>query len=204
MATQASAVTFLSMPGQGYQDGLGFVQNYFVNPLALDPDRGGVPPDVPPAQRVHGVRVPGLPVRCKDPAAWGAALFLLQCGLQAGITVYAVPAIIPPTAPHCAHRRHDPAHGDRRDRLHGRGRQPGSERDAKVPARRDLLRDARGLRRPARPDAARGRARPRPAPWPAAFTSSTGWTSRSTRAGAATPSGPACWGASSCAVILRH
>lgn len=29
MATQASAVTFLSMPGQGYQDGLGFVQNYF-------------------------------------------------------------------------------------------------------------------------------------------------------------------------------
>ncbi len=35
MATQASAVTFLSMPGQGYQDGLGFVQNYFGAPLAL-------------------------------------------------------------------------------------------------------------------------------------------------------------------------
>ena len=29
MATQASAITFISTPGQGYQDGLGFVQNYF-------------------------------------------------------------------------------------------------------------------------------------------------------------------------------
>src|SRR6202008_2353214 len=35
MATQASAITFLSTPGQGYQDGLGFVQNYFGAPLAL-------------------------------------------------------------------------------------------------------------------------------------------------------------------------
>src|SRR5262249_43467826 len=35
MATQASAITFISTPGQGYQDGLGFVQNYFGAPLAL-------------------------------------------------------------------------------------------------------------------------------------------------------------------------
>jgi ABC-type microcin C transport system permease subunit YejE len=35
MATQASAVTFLSTPGQGYQGGLGFVQIYFGMPLAL-------------------------------------------------------------------------------------------------------------------------------------------------------------------------
>ena len=35
MATQASAVTFLSTPGQGYENGLGFVQNYFGAPLAL-------------------------------------------------------------------------------------------------------------------------------------------------------------------------
>src|ERR1700736_1197697 len=35
MATQASAITFLSTPGQGYEDGLGFVQNYFGLPLAL-------------------------------------------------------------------------------------------------------------------------------------------------------------------------
>ena len=29
MATQASATTFLSTPGQGYESGMGFVQNYF-------------------------------------------------------------------------------------------------------------------------------------------------------------------------------
>jgi hypothetical protein len=32
MATQASAITFLSTPGQGYESGLGFVQNYFGAP----------------------------------------------------------------------------------------------------------------------------------------------------------------------------
>src|SRR5437764_11031925 len=35
MATQASAITFMSTPGQGFQDGLGFVQFYFGLPLAL-------------------------------------------------------------------------------------------------------------------------------------------------------------------------
>ena len=35
MATQASAITFLSTPGQGYASGLGFVQNYFGAPFAL-------------------------------------------------------------------------------------------------------------------------------------------------------------------------
>ena len=35
MATQASAITFLSTPGQGYLGGLGFVQVYFGLPLAL-------------------------------------------------------------------------------------------------------------------------------------------------------------------------
>ena len=35
MATQASAITFLSTPGQGYESGLGFVQNYFGAPFAL-------------------------------------------------------------------------------------------------------------------------------------------------------------------------
>ena len=34
-ATQASAVTFLSIPGQGFESGLGFVQNYFGLPFAL-------------------------------------------------------------------------------------------------------------------------------------------------------------------------
>lgn len=35
MATQASAITFLSTPGQAYHDGMGFVQFYFGLPIAI-------------------------------------------------------------------------------------------------------------------------------------------------------------------------
>src|SRR5438128_1178691 len=35
MATQASAITFLSMHGQAYDDGLGFIQFYFGLPIAM-------------------------------------------------------------------------------------------------------------------------------------------------------------------------
>src|SRR4051812_48351107 len=35
MATQASAITFLSTPGQAYEDGLGFIQFYFGLPIAM-------------------------------------------------------------------------------------------------------------------------------------------------------------------------
>src|SRR5436190_888445 len=35
MGTQASAVTFLSAPGQAYTEGMGFVQYYFGLPLAM-------------------------------------------------------------------------------------------------------------------------------------------------------------------------
>ena len=35
MATQASAITFLSTPGQAYNDGMGFVQFYFGLPFAM-------------------------------------------------------------------------------------------------------------------------------------------------------------------------
>ncbi|MEJ0080045.1 MAG: hypothetical protein WDM78_03565 [Puia sp.] len=35
MGTQASAVTFLSAPGQAYTDGMRFIQNYFGLPLAM-------------------------------------------------------------------------------------------------------------------------------------------------------------------------
>ena len=35
MATQASAITFLSTPGQAFSDGMGFVQLYFGLPIAL-------------------------------------------------------------------------------------------------------------------------------------------------------------------------
>ena len=35
MATQASGITFLSTPGQGYSDGLRFVQFYLGLPIAM-------------------------------------------------------------------------------------------------------------------------------------------------------------------------
>src|SRR3712207_3007766 len=35
MGTQASAITFLSGPGQAYSDGMRFVQYYFELPLAM-------------------------------------------------------------------------------------------------------------------------------------------------------------------------
>jgi Na+/proline symporter len=35
MGTQASGITFLSVPGQAFTDGMRFVQNYFGLPLAM-------------------------------------------------------------------------------------------------------------------------------------------------------------------------
>ena len=35
MATQASAITFLSTPGQAYESGMGFIQFYFGLPIAM-------------------------------------------------------------------------------------------------------------------------------------------------------------------------
>ena len=35
MATQASAITFLSTPGQAFNDGMGFIQFYFGLPFAM-------------------------------------------------------------------------------------------------------------------------------------------------------------------------
>lgn len=92
MATQASAVTFLSTPGQGFESGLGFVQNYFGAPLALIliavvflPIYRGL--NVYTAYEYLGKRF--------DPKTrlLGAGLFLVQRGLGAGITIYA-PAIV--------------------------------------------------------------------------------------------------------------
>ena len=92
MATQASAITFISTPGLAYESGMGFVQNYFGLPLAL-----------------IIVCVVFLPIyyKLKVYTAYEylegrfdlkvriltASLFLVQRGLAAGITIYA-PAII--------------------------------------------------------------------------------------------------------------
>ena len=92
MATQASAITFLSVPGQGYEDGLGFVQNYFGMPLALILVAAVFLPmfrrwNVYTAYEFLGRRFD------TKTRLLGAGLFLLQRGLGAGITIYA-PAIV--------------------------------------------------------------------------------------------------------------
>ena len=92
MATQASAITFLSIPGQGFESGIGFVQNYFGLPLALII----VCAVFLPIYRKLGVYTAyeflGQRFDAKT-RLLGAGLFLLQRGLAAGVTIYA-PAII--------------------------------------------------------------------------------------------------------------
>ena len=92
MATQASAITFLSTPGQAYNDGLGFVQFYFGIPIAI--------------VIVCTVFIP-IYHKLKVYTAYEflesrfdlktrsltALLFLIQRSLSAGITIFA-PAII--------------------------------------------------------------------------------------------------------------
>ncbi|HME89983.1 MAG TPA: sodium:solute symporter, partial [Myxococcaceae bacterium] len=92
MATQASAITFLSVPGQAYEDGMGFVQFYFGLPIAMV---------------ILSATIVPIYCRLKVYTAYEylenrfdlktrqltAFLFLLQRGLAAGISIYA-PAII--------------------------------------------------------------------------------------------------------------
>ncbi|MEM1219386.1 MAG: sodium:solute symporter [Bacteroidota bacterium] len=92
MATQASAITFLSTPGQAYEDGMRFAQFYFGMPVAM-----------------VILCVVALPVYYRlnvytayeylegrfdlKTRTFTAVLFLISRGLAAGITIYA-PAII--------------------------------------------------------------------------------------------------------------
>ncbi|QCW99738.1 sodium:solute symporter [Aggregatimonas sangjinii] len=92
MATQASAITFLSTPGQAFHDGMGFVQFYFGLPLAM-----------------IVICLVFLPIYHKlkvytayeflenrfdlKTRSLAAILFLIQRGLAAGITIFA-PSII--------------------------------------------------------------------------------------------------------------
>lgn len=92
MATQASAITFLSTPGKAYDDGMGFVQFYFGLPLAMVILAAFVLP------LYYRLRVytayEFLEKRFNAPTrTLTASIFLIQRGLAAGITIYA-PAII--------------------------------------------------------------------------------------------------------------
>ncbi len=92
MATQASAITFLSTPGQAFHDGMGFVQFYFGLPIAM------VIICLVFIPIYHRLKVytayEYLETRFDlKTRSLAAILFLIQRGLAAGITIYA-PAII--------------------------------------------------------------------------------------------------------------
>ncbi len=92
MATQASAITFLSTPGQAFHDGMGFVQFYFGLPLAM------VIICIVFIPLYHKLKVytayefleQRFDLKTRTLAA---ILFLIQRGLAAGITIFA-PSII--------------------------------------------------------------------------------------------------------------
>lgn len=92
MATQASAITFLSTPGQAYNDGMRFVQFYFGLPLAMVIISAVIIPIY------HNLRVytayEYLEKRFNlKTRLMGAVLFLLSRSIAAGLTIYA-PAVI--------------------------------------------------------------------------------------------------------------
>jgi SSS family transporter len=92
MATQASAITFLSMPGQAYEDGLGFIQFYFGLPIAMVLLAWWVLP-IYRRLRVY-TAYEYLESRFdRKTRQLTAALFLVSRGLAAGLSLYA-PALV--------------------------------------------------------------------------------------------------------------
>jgi SSS family transporter len=92
MATQASAITFLSTPGQAFHSGMGFVQFYFGLPIAM------VIICLVFIPIYHKLKVFTAYEYLEErfdlkTRTLAAILFLIQRGLAAGITIFA-PAII--------------------------------------------------------------------------------------------------------------
>lgn len=92
MATQASAITFMSTPGQAYNDGMGFVQFYFGLPIAM------IIIAITFVPIYHKLKVYTAYEFLENrfdlkTRSLTAILFLIQRGLAAGITIYA-PSII--------------------------------------------------------------------------------------------------------------
>ena len=92
MATQASAITFLSTPGQAFHDGMGFIQFYFGIPIAI------IVVCMVFIPIYHKLKVytayEYLETRFDlKTRTLTALLFLIQRSLAAGITIFA-PAII--------------------------------------------------------------------------------------------------------------
>ncbi len=92
MGTQASAVTYISLPGQGYTDGMRFVQYYFGQPLAM------VLLCITFVPIFHRLKVYTAYQFLQErfdlkTRTFTSFLFLLQRGLSTGISIYA-PSII--------------------------------------------------------------------------------------------------------------
>ncbi|MBL7818752.1 MAG: sodium:solute symporter [Saprospiraceae bacterium] len=92
MATQASAITFLSTTGQGYEDGMRFAQFYFGLPIAM------VILSIfflPIYYRLNVVTAYEYLEKRFDlrTRTFAAVIFLLQRGMGAGLTIYA-PSIV--------------------------------------------------------------------------------------------------------------
>jgi len=92
MATQASAITFISTPGQAYTDGMGFVQFYLGLPLAM------IILSITSVPIFHKLNVytayEYLEARFDlKNRLLGSILFLTQRGLAAGFTIFA-PALV--------------------------------------------------------------------------------------------------------------
>jgi len=92
MATQASAITFLSTPGQAFNDGMGFVQFYFGLPLAMVIICYTFIPIYHKLKVYTAYEYLEQRFDLKT-RSLAAILFLFQRGLGTGLTIYA-PAII--------------------------------------------------------------------------------------------------------------
>ncbi|MEO2053408.1 MAG: sodium:solute symporter [Allomuricauda sp.] len=92
MATQASAITFLSTPGQAFHDGMGFVQFYFGLPLAMIVICLIFIPIYKKLKVFTAYEMLEGRFDLKT-RTLTAILFLVQRGLAAGITIFA-PSII--------------------------------------------------------------------------------------------------------------
>lgn len=92
MATQASAITFLSTPGQAYNDGMRFLQFYFGLPIAMVVLCAFA---LPLYYKLNVYTAYEYLERRFDLRARSltAILFLIQRGLAAGLTIYA-PSIV--------------------------------------------------------------------------------------------------------------
>lgn len=92
ISTQASAITFISAPGQAFTDGMRFVQFYFGMPLAMLVVSFVFMPMFRKANVFTAYQFLEQRFDVKT-RAFTAMLFLLQRGLSAGLTIYA-PALI--------------------------------------------------------------------------------------------------------------